>query len=187
MEFSCITLVDPITEGYLSLPPTEIVPEPGRYFFDYEQKYMPGRATKYTPARCSHDVIKKIQATCIRVMEIMEFKTMSRIDGFVTSDEKIVIVDPNSLSGMDPASFLFVQGAAINMNHTQIINYLIETELHNNQIVSPLSDQQETVVNLSKKVRVAVLMGGQSNEKEISLASGRNHGTVPFTSVTACA
>ena len=54
-------------------------------FFDYEQKYMPGRATEFTPARCSQQIIKKIQKTCIKVMQLLNFNNLARIDGFVTA------------------------------------------------------------------------------------------------------
>ncbi len=63
-------------------------------------------------------------------MQILEFKTIARTDGFLTHDGRIVIIDPNSLTGMAPSSFLFRQAAEIGMNHTQLINHLIETELH---------------------------------------------------------
>lgn len=130
MEFSCITLIDYMTGNPIMLPPTEIIPEPGTNFFDYQQKYMPGRATKFTPARCAPEQLELIMQTCKKVMELFEIKTISRIDGFLTPDNRVIIVDPNTLSGMGPTSFLFRQAAEINMSHTAVINHLIETELH---------------------------------------------------------
>lgn len=175
MEFTCITLQNYKTGGYLLLPPTEVVPIEGRSFFDYEQKYMPGRAKKYTPARCSSSAISKIQQVCAQVMECMEFKTISRIDGFLTENEEVVIFDPNSLSAMGPASFVFLQAAEINMSHTVLINHLIETELHNYGMLDGIIAQEKKyMIGQEKKMRVAVLMGGASNEREISLESGRN-------------
>lgn len=174
MEFSCIVLVDNEQKVYLPLPPTEIVKESHTALYDYEQKYMPGRATKYTPARCSIEHMAKIQETCIQVMQVMDFATIGRIDGFLTKEGKVYIFDPNSLSGMGPASFLFLQAAEIQMGHRQLINHLIASELvqygisvnhENNQ----MNDQQK-----KQKMRIAVLMGGSSNEKETSLESGRN-------------
>ena len=174
MEFSCITLVDYTTGNYLPLPPTEIVPEPGTLFFDYEQKYMPGRSIKHTPARCAPHIITAIQHTCMRVMNILEFPTISRIDGFVTADERIVIFDPNSLSGMGPTSFFFLQAAQIGMSHTKLINHLIETELWNYRMEHSITQYRQEQQNSTHKKRVAVLMGGASHERETSLNSGRN-------------
>ncbi len=176
MEFTCIILMDYKTGNYLPLPPTEIIPEPGTLFFDYEQKYMPGRGIKHTPARCDTDTTHAIQQTCIAVMKALNFTTMGRIDGFVTHDNKIVITDPNTLSGMAPSSFIFNQAAEVGMGTTDIINHIVATELHNYGMLDTIMKQESTHKNstLSQKIRVAVLMGGASNEKETSLDSGRN-------------
>ncbi len=176
MEFSCITIVDYKKNRLLPLPPTEIVPEENTHFFDYDQKYMPGRATKFTPPRCSDAVVAAIHEACIITMRVLDMQTISRIDGFVTSDNKVVIVDPNTLSGMAPSSFLFREAAEINMSHTRLINHLIETELHAYGMLDALIVQEEKEQRImnQQKTRVAILMGGRSNEKEISLESGRN-------------
>lgn len=176
MEFSCILLRDYQNNSWLPLPPTEIVPEKEIGFFDYEQKYMPGRSHKYTPARCTPFVIEQIQKTCILVSDILEIRTISRVDGFVKKDGSIVIVDPNTLSGMGPASFLFREAAELNMSHSTVINHLIETELYQYGIdINTLPNNTATIItNSREKMNVIVLLGGDSNEREISLESGRN-------------
>lgn len=129
MEFSCIILSDHKKNGYLVLPPTEIIPESTTHIFDYDQKYMPGRSLKFTPARCSKELIEKIQQTCLLAMKALELP-MARIDGFLTKKQDVVIIDPNALSGMAPSSYLFRQAAELNFNHKQIISHMIESELH---------------------------------------------------------
>ncbi len=129
MEFSCVVLIDNKTGQKMPLMPTEIVLEPEKLLYDYEQKYMPGRALLYTPARISKDLIARIQSICISVMEILEFETIARIDGFLKEDGSIIIFDPNSLSGMAPSSFLFRQAACSGMSHANLINHLIQSEL----------------------------------------------------------
>ena len=176
MEFSCVILTDYKKNELLPLPITEIVLESQSNFFDYHQKYMPGRAIKYTPARCNREQQLLIQETCIKVMKTLNITNIARIDGFLTEDNEVIIIDPNTFSGMNPSSFVFLQAAEINMSHTALINHLIETELSHYQ----LSDLSMNVQKNSskkvdtKKIRVAVLFGGRSNEKEISLESGRN-------------
>lgn len=176
MEFSCITLYDYKKQEYMPLLPTEIVPEKGTALFDYEQKYMPGRATKFTPPRCAPEVITLIQQTCIAIMKVLDLTTISRIDGFVTVDNRVIIVDPNSLSGMGPSSFLFREAAAMtNMNHTELINHLIETDLVRYGMMDPHTAAHPTNGTVeSPKLRIGVLLGGPSREREISLESGRN-------------
>lgn len=175
MEFTCITLTDYTTGKPLYMPPTEVVHEAGSEFYDYEQKYMPGRAAKFTPARCRQEHIKKIQDTCAKVMQVLEMENMSRTDGFLTDDGRVIIIDPNTLTGMAPSSFLFRQAAEINMSHTHLINHLIATELQQyGMLASILAQEQQQQKTMEQKIRIAVFLGGASNEKEISLESGRN-------------
>ena len=176
MEFSCITLFDYKAKKFMPLLPTEIVPEASSTLFDYEQKYMPGRATKFTPPRCSQKIIRQIQQTCVKVMQLLDMQTISRIDGFVTGDNRIIIIDPNTSSGMAPSSFLFREAAAMNMNHAELINHLIETDLHRYGMIDCSENKKEKKANspTHQKLRVAVLLGGPSQEREISLESGRN-------------
>lgn len=129
MEFTCIILTNNDTDEFFALPPTESIAAAEIGFFDYEQKYMPGRGIKRTPAHCSAEIIEHIQQTCIKVMHVLEFTNMGRIDGFVTPEGNIIIIDPNTFSGMAPSSYIFNQAAEINMTPSQIINHLLETEL----------------------------------------------------------
>jgi len=175
MEFTCITLINHATDEYFSLPITEAVPEAGTLIFDYEQKYMPGRGIKYTPARCSVETQQRIHNACVATMRALEFNTMSKIDGFVTHDNRIVIIDPNTVSGFAPSSFIVIQAAEINLKPSDIINRIIDGELHRHSLHQFISSPHDTKARmLNKKIRVAVLLGGKSNEKETSLDSGRN-------------
>jgi D-alanine-D-alanine ligase len=63
------------------------------------------------------------------------------------------------------------------MSHTGLINHLIKSELFDYGMLS--HEEEQSIKELqnsmdTKKIRVAVLFGGQSHEKEISLESGRN-------------
>lgn len=175
MEFSCIALQNS-DNSWRPLPITEVIPENGTLFHDYEQKYMPGRATKITPARCCNADTKRIHDACIKVGNILGFSSMLRIDGFLTKDGQVVITDPNTLSGMGPASFFFHQAAEVGIDHTQLINYLVDSELERYGLfgVKVMNKQNEINKQKSIRKRMVVLFGGDSNEREISLESGRN-------------
>lgn len=97
MEFVCVCLQKPNKEWF-TLSVTEVIIENGYDFYDYAQKYMPGRATKITPARCNKDLHKKILDTCLKVTKLLYFNAISRIDGFLTKDGHVYIIDPNSLT-----------------------------------------------------------------------------------------
>lgn len=174
MEFTCIIITDYITGKLIPLSVTEIVIEKDSNLFDYEQKYMPGRALKFTPARCSSENITRIQEACIKTMKVLGFTNIGRIDGFLTESNEIYIIDPNSLAGMAPSSFVFRQASEINMNHTDFINHLIKTELAQYNMLNDIESHKKNSDNKTKKLRVGVILGGRSHEKEISLESGRN-------------
>lgn len=173
MEFSCVCLTDASTGKLYALPPTEIIPQ-GSGIFSYNQKYMPGLALKFTPARCSAYQQKLIRQACVKAAESLHLSNFCRIDGFLTNDNRVVIVDPNSIPGMGPSSFLFREAAEIGMNHNQVINHLIETELVAYTIPLPGLNAEKENLMFKEKLRVAVILGGGSNEREISLESGRN-------------
>src|ERR1700733_1258626 len=175
MEFSCVIITDYNTGQLVALPPTEVVADAAIGIFDYEQKYMPGRATEFTPARCDDHTLQAIKQTCIATMRALGLCNLARIDGFVKKDGTIIIVDPNSFSGMAPASFCFREAAHHNLSHTQLINHLIETELHAcGMLNQTLKQEKKESAMETQKIRVGILMGGPSNEREISLESGRN-------------
>ena len=174
MEFTCVIMVDPITKEPFFFPITEILYEPGVHLHGYEQKYMPGRSMKFTPARCDQDATNAIYQTCLQVMKALDFSTLGRIDGFLKADGTVVIIDPNTLSGLAPSGFFFTQAAQIGMSHTDVINYLIKNELKGYGMDRDLSNETNTTQAQSKKIKVGVLLGGPSNEKETSLNSGRN-------------
>ena len=174
MEFSCIVIKNNETGQWLPLPPTEIVCDPTVAFFDYEQKYMPGKSTKFTPARCCNESLAALKEMAIKVTKILGFETISRIDGFLTKEGTIVITDPNSLAGMAPSSFVFRQAAEINMSHTCFINHLIETELANYGMLTTTCQTKESMTSSHERKKIGVLLGGRNHEKEVSLDSGRN-------------
>ena len=143
---------------------------------------MPGRATKITPARCYDQDAAKNCSNMYKASDLLNFATISRIDGFLTKDGRVILIDPNTLTEMSPSTFLFHQAAEYGMSHTQLINYLIETELKLAGMLEFSDDKSSggnTVTNQNgqnngEKLRVAVLLGGATNEREISLESGRN-------------
>ena len=159
----------------IPLPPTEIAQDDPEKIFDYEQKYMPGRAHEYTPCRCDKKTIKKIQDMCVAVTKLMAVSTVLRTDGYVTNDGEIVVFECNTISGMAPTSLLFREAAEVGMSHTLLINHLIETDIHSYGLAElMMKENKKSATVHAPKMRIAVLLGGSSNEREISLESGRN-------------
>ncbi|TGE25218.1 D-alanine--D-alanine ligase [Hymenobacter aquaticus] len=212
-EFSCIVVEDP-SGNPLALPPTEIVK--GEEMFDYRSKYLPGLSRKITPIDLPEAEIQRIREACEEMFRTFGFQVYARIDGFISmSNEELKIEnssaaaetpgtehqalstkhqapstiflnDPNTTSGMLPASFFFHQAAEIGLNPSQFLTYLIRTSLAARrragmkpvQLGGLLRQLDEAVASRQheekQRLKVAVIMGGYSSERHISVESGRN-------------
>lgn len=182
-EFSCIVLRNEDGSA-VALPPTEIVK--GTEVYDYKSKYLPGLSRKITPIDLEDKKIEEIRKACSELFTYFNFHVYARIDGFLSKDGKILLNDPNTTSGMMPSSFFFHQAAEIGLNPSQFLTYIVRTSIKerissisgnlNYQNLLVRLDAQMTI-NKSKKSnkkRVAVMMGGYSTERHISVESGRN-------------
>jgi len=182
-EFSCIVLQDENRKG-IALPPTEIVK--GKEVYDYRSKYLPGLSRKITPIELPEKDVQRIRKACVDLFNFFHFNVYARIDGFINTKGELFLNDPNTTSGMMPSSFFFHQAAEIGLNPSQFLTYIIRTSLSERIQTLPTHDKikvllttldaaisQQQQVKANKK-RVAVMMGGYSTERHISVESGRN-------------
>jgi D-alanine-D-alanine ligase len=182
-EFSCIVIEDEKGKA-VALPPTEI--KKGKELFDYRSKYMPGLSRKITPIDLPDDQINAIRKECEKLFYELHFDVYARIDGFLGKNGKIFLNDPNTTSGMMPSSFFFHQAAEIGLNPSQFLTFIIRTSLSKRIKASKgagtfdrlLSDLDRKITSEKQagvqKTRVAVILGGYSSERHISVESGRN-------------
>ncbi|WP_022823309.1 D-alanine--D-alanine ligase family protein [Hymenobacter norwichensis] len=182
-EFSCIVVEDPDGKP-LALPPTEIVK--GEEMFDYRSKYLPGLARKVTPIDLPEADIQRIREACEEMFDTFGFQVYARLDGFIQADGTLFLNDPNTTSGMLPASFFFHQAAEIGLNPSQFLTFLIRTSLAARRRggmqpvrLAGLLKQLDDAVAVRQtqertRTKVAVIMGGYSSERHISVESGRN-------------
>ena len=182
-EFSCIVIQDENGDP-VALPPTEIIKFDE--VFDYRSKYLPGMSRKLTPVNTSIENIRKIQDECCEMFRKLKFNVYARIDGFLSPDNQVYLNDPNTTSGMLPSSFFFHQAAEIGLNPSQFLTYIIRTSLaeriksgkNGHELKKTLNLLDEKIIQLQQeqkeRVKVAVIMGGYSSERHISIESGRN-------------
>lgn len=181
-EFSCIVVKD--DEMAIALPPTEIAKS--TQFFDYKSKYLPGLSRKITPIDLPDDEIQRIRKDCEDLFNYFEFDVYARIDGFYTTDGRILLNDPNTTSGMMPSSFFFHQAAEIGLTPSQFLTYIIRTSISDRiRRIPGFVEQRQLLDTLDgaierdaqgdqSRVPIAVIMGGYSTERHISVESGRN-------------
>ncbi|HEY6161624.1 MAG TPA: D-alanine--D-alanine ligase [Bacteroidia bacterium] len=182
-EFSCIVIQDENGNG-VALPPTEI--RKGKELFDYRSKYLPGLSRKITPIDLPDADIARIRKECERLFHDLYFDVYARIDGFINKDGKIFLNDPNTTSGMMPSSFFFHQAAEIGLNPSQFLTYILRTSLAQRNRAAGAGGKMEKLLHAldkaisddqrsaAERVKVAVIFGGYSSERHISVESGRN-------------
>lgn len=179
-EFSCI-VIQQEDGSAVALPPTGIVK--GKELFDYRSKYLPGLSRKVTPIDLPDGDIQRIRSAAEKLFHTFGFDVYARIDGFFAKNGQVLLNDPNTTSGMMPSSFFFHQAAEIGLNPSQFLTYIIRTSLRQRakkgmsteHLLTALDhglkqEQQEA----GNKRKVAVIMGGYSSERHISVESGRN-------------
>lgn len=182
-EFSCIVVRN--EDGNpVALPPTEIIK--GKEVYDYRSKYLAGLSRKVTPIEVEDSILQKIRQDCVTLFNFFNFDVYARIDGFLADDGTVYLNDPNTTSGMLPSSFFFHQAAEIGLNPSQFLTYIIRTSLDERLKKSPLDidirgladDLDNDLIlmktSVTEKRKIAVIMGGYSTERHISVESGRN-------------
>ncbi len=182
-EFSCI-VIEHHRGQPIALPPTEI--KKSGALFDYRSKYLPGLSRKETPMDVSTEIIHEIRSACSELYRFFGFEVYARIDGFVQNDGQIFLNDPNTTSGMMPSSFFFHQAAEIGLNPSQFLTFIVRQSLKTRILSHPsgrkftaLKERLDSLFSQSQlpqsaKRKIAVIMGGYSFERHISMESGRN-------------
>jgi D-alanine-D-alanine ligase len=88
--------------GLHALPLTEICTE--NNFFDYEAKYL-GKSQEITPARVSDAVREKVQETAKMIYELLQLRSIARID-FMVVDGLPYVIEVNTTPGFSSASIV---------------------------------------------------------------------------------
>ena len=183
-EFSCIVIR--LENGKIvALPPTEIIK--GSEIFDYDTKFRLNHTQQRTPIDLPHDQINQIRLECARLFDYLEFNTYARIDGFITINRTVVLNDPNTTSSMIPSAFMFHQAAAIGLNPSQLLSFIIRNSIQERinelpivnlkyeKLLKQIDRALKTLKGSSfQKQKVGVIFGGYSLERNVSIETARN-------------
>lgn len=172
VEFTSILL-----ENRFGLPvcllPVEIQAD---YFnnqiFDYRKKYLPTRQVSYhCPARFGSHILDRIYTQAEALFKHFELHDFARFDGWLLKDGQIYFSDFNPISGMEQNSFLFMQASRIGMTHRDVLRFVINRACQ--RLGIDWHCEQDNTKKKNKKT-VAVLFGGSTAERQVSLMSGTN-------------
>lgn len=171
-EFTVIVLPNKFGVPVAILPTEiEMALHEGR-IFDFRKKYLPTNQVKYhCPPRFEPKVIQKIRSEAAQIFSLFQMNDFARFDGWVLEDGNIWFSDFNTISGMEQNSFLFQQTSRLGMSHTDLLRYIVKNSCNRQKINFPTSKKEKKI---EKRKPVAVIFGGNTSERQVSLMSGTN-------------
>jgi D-alanine-D-alanine ligase len=119
-----------VTCGVLGLDnPEALIPSetiPTEEILSLEDKFLYGQGENKTPPRLPEEQIEKIRSTAVATFQALNLKGYARIDMFLVTDGRVVVLEPNTLPGMTPSTVLFHQAAALEITQAGLIDRIIE-------------------------------------------------------------
>lgn len=122
-EFTCGVIE--IKSQDVALPVSEIVLKAG--LFDYDAKYTPNLCDEITPAEIPDFMKEELQNTALKCHKILGCKSISRTDIIVTKDNRLYVLETNTLPGMTNTSFVPAQAKAYGLNMKELISLLLDS------------------------------------------------------------
>ncbi|MFN3850218.1 MAG: D-alanine--D-alanine ligase [Spirosomataceae bacterium] len=194
-EFSCGVIQEEDGTA-VALPPTEIYGE--IQTFDFKSKYKSNVTKKRIPVDTSIENLNKIHDSILKVFNSLGFGVVTRIDGFLTPDSRVLLHDPNTLPGMSPSSLIFKQMAEIGLSVSQSITYMIRQSIRERirtgknttglrELLTRIDAKIADRVGASRK-KVAVIFGETDEEYKIAQKKfGELSASVEYQPVAICA
>jgi D-alanine--D-alanine ligase len=173
VEVTTIVLDGP--DGPVALIPVEIELQNrtgDEEIFDYRRKYLASNDSHYhCPPPRDDATVAGIQATSEAVFTALGLRDFARIDGWLQPDGSVLISDVNPISGMEQNSFLFIQAAQLGMAHADVLREVLKAAAR--RVGLPFAEISATA-DTAEREPVAVLFGGATAERQVSVLSGTN-------------
>lgn len=107
-----------------ALPIIEIVPKEG--FYDYTNKYVPGKTEDICPAVLSDEITKRMQEAAVLGSKVLRLGSYSRLDFLLDENDNIYCLEANTLPGMTATSLLPQEALVIGYTFPDLCELLIE-------------------------------------------------------------
>lgn len=108
-----------------ALPVGEIVS--ANELFDYEAKYQPGMAEEIFPADIGSGLARRLQATALRVHELLRLRDYSRVDFIVDDSGRAWCLEANALPGMTGNSLLPRAALAAGVSFPELCHRIVRS------------------------------------------------------------
>jgi D-alanine-D-alanine ligase len=121
-EFGCGV----VQEGDVlhALPVTEIIPDKGKEFFDYEAKYE-GASQEITPANLSDSLTNQMQSLSKKLYHLLNCRGVVRFD-YILKQDVFYLLEANTIPGMSEASIVPQQAKAYGWTIEHLLDVIVE-------------------------------------------------------------
>ncbi|MEV8513540.1 hypothetical protein [Dactylosporangium sp. NPDC051484] len=172
VEVTTIVLDGP--DGPVALVPVEIELQNRANddeIFDYRRKYLASNDSHYhCPPPRDDATIAAIQGVAEAVFSELGLRDFARIDAWLQPDGSVLVSDVNPISGMEQNSFLFIQAAQLGMAHADVLREVLKAAARRVGLEFP--ETSDAAAQGGQPV--AVLFGGATAERQVSVLSGTN-------------
>ncbi|MEG0693913.1 MAG: D-alanine--D-alanine ligase family protein [Oscillospiraceae bacterium] len=106
--------------------------EPCNDFYDYDAKYLANKTKTYIPARIAESYSEEIRTTAIKAFKSMGCEGFSRVDFFLTKDNRVMLNEINTIPGFTSISMypqLFINSG---IPYKDLITKLIDLAIERN-------------------------------------------------------
>ena len=108
-------------------PITEIVPKEG--FYDYTNKYEPGKTDDICPANLTKEQTAQMQSIAVDVSKALFLDKYCRVDFIMDSNGGMYCLEANTLPGMTPTSLLPQEALVLGMDYETLCEKLIQVSV----------------------------------------------------------
>jgi D-alanine-D-alanine ligase len=113
-----------------SLPGEIVVDHDSHAFYDFEAKYLDeAHVDLRCPAELPEGVIDEIRRVAVQTFEAVGAEGLSRVDVFVTPDERVVVNEINTMPGFTPFSMYPRMWEASGLTYPELVDELVQLAL----------------------------------------------------------
>ncbi|WP_402469038.1 D-alanine--D-alanine ligase family protein [Isoptericola aurantiacus] len=110
--------------------PGEIVVDGTHAFYDFEAKYLDEAHVELAcPADLPDAVVAEIRDAAVRTFEAVEAEGLSRVDVFVTPEQRVIVNEINTMPGFTPFSMYPRMWEASGVTYAELVDELIQLAL----------------------------------------------------------
>ncbi|MBO0410496.1 D-alanine--D-alanine ligase [Enterococcus hulanensis] len=113
--------------GDTPLPVIELKPKAG--FYDYQHKYQDNLTEEIVPAIIDDSLKNKMQELALEIHQLLGLSVCSRTDFMVDKEDRIFVIETNSLPGMTPNSLFPQEADATGIEYSELCELIVKLSM----------------------------------------------------------